>query len=162
MAVSVFGITYTGVRNHYFPSLADFGASTKPTATSVTEMIDREAARLTGALSAADVAAATISDAPATYPAAYAWCQDTIALGAAIRVMRAISGEGAVPTKWREELESRYATLRKNGAVTLGDAPAPAQLTAGPRTHISNHSLDTGDTDDISDVIPVFRRDDAL
>jgi len=163
MTVPVFGINAASIRSHYFPSLAAFSVSTKPTDTTVGEMIDREAGRLVGALKAVSVVASTISaDAGATYPSAYAWCQDTIAIGAAIRVMRAISGEGAVPSLWREAIEAKYKYLAEKGWVVLGDAPQPSQSVTGPRTHIGNHALDTGDESDISDVVPRFRRSDAL
>jgi hypothetical protein len=163
MSVSTFGVTYTTVQTHFFPSLAVFSGSTKPTSTTVTDMVTLEAARLTGALRAAGITAATISDdAGTTYPAAYAWCQDAITWGTAIRVMRAISGEGAVPTRWHETLKEMYEALAEKGWVVLGDAPAPSQSITGPRSHISNHSLDTGDTADISDMVPRFRRDDEL
>lgn len=161
MPVPVFGVTHAAIRSHYFPSRNAFDANSKPTATAVGEMIDAEAARLSGALSAIDVSASTIStDAGSTYPSAYAWCQDTIRLGAAIRVMFAIAGAGSVPDFWVEQLEARYTALAEFGFSVLGDAPRPDQL--GPRSHVSEHDLDRGDLDLLSDVIPRFRKSDEM
>jgi hypothetical protein len=76
--------------------------------------------------------------------------------------MQAFAGAGAVPKEWRAELEMYYETLEKLGYIALGDAPSPGDEANGPRSHISEHDLDTGDEDLISDVIPKFRRDDYL
>jgi len=160
MPVSIFSIEHADISAHYFPSRTAFSASTKPTAAAVGEMIEAESARLAGALSAIDVSASTLStDAGASYPAAYEWCRDTIRLGAAIRVMQAIAGAGAVPEFWVTQLEARYKALADNGFSALGDAPRPSQL--GPRSHVSAHDLDRGDLDLLSDVIPPFRKNDA-
>lgn len=124
-------------------------------------MIEAEAARLAGALSAIDVSASSISaDAGATYPSAYAWCKDTIRLGAAVRVLQAISGAGSVPEFWVSQLEARYRSLAVDGFSALGDAPRPSQL--GPRSHVSTHDLSRGDLDLLSDVVPSFRKNDEL
>lgn len=165
MAISIFGVGHENVHSEYFPSLISFSGSTKPTATTVGTMIEKEAARLLGALAAAGVDGDTISaDAGATYPSSYAWCQDTITLGVAIRVMRAIAGDGAVPKYWQETLESRYEMLKESGGVVLGgDAPGGSSTGAtGPRSHISEHDLDTGDEALISNAVPRFRRSDDL
>lgn len=163
MPVPVFAQTHTTVHDHFFPSLAAFSGSTKPTSTIVGEMVTAEAARLYGALAAVSVSASTIStDAGTTYPAAYAWCQDTVRLGAAIRVMQAIAGAGAVPKAWTEELEKRYKLLEEKGYLALGDAPSPSESVSGPRSHVTVHDLDTGDEADMSTAEPKFRRDDSL
>lgn len=161
MAIQTFDVTHTSVHDHYFPSLAAFGAGTKPTSTIVGEMVNAESAKLAGALLAVGLSATTINNS-STYPNAHAWCAETIRLGAAIRVMTAIAGAGAVPEAWKEDLAARYKTLSELGYVALGDAPAAADEANGPRSHISEHDLDTGDEDLISDVIPVFRRSDML
>jgi hypothetical protein len=163
MSVPTFAITHAEVRAHKFPALAAFSTLTKPTLASVNEMVAAEAARLAGALRRAGVLASTVSDdVGITYPEAYAWCQDAIRLGAAIRVIEAQAGAGKVSKLWREELDAKYADLRTNGYVVLGDAPGPLQESNGPRSHITNHALDEGDEDDMSDVIPPFRKSDML
>lgn len=163
MAVPVFGLTHTDVRSAYFPSLAAFGASTKPTSTEVGNFIERASADLFGRLVVEGVTPATIStDAGVTYPAAYEWSQDYILLGAAIRTITAQAGAGAVPKAWREELDSMRTRLDDFGYLALGDAPAPSVQSEGPRSHGLEHSLDTGDVDDMSDLIPPFRKSDLL
>lgn len=161
MPVSIFSIEHADISAHYFPSRTAFGAGTKPTATAVGEMIDAEAARLAGALAVKGMSASTIStDAGTTYPAAYEWCRDTIRLGAAIRVLFAVSGAGPVYAAWKKDLEARYQLVLDFGHSALGDAPAPSQLS--PRSHVSEHGLDRGDLDLLSDVIPAFRKNDVM
>jgi hypothetical protein len=163
MAVATFGVGAADVRDEYFPSLAVFSASTKPSSGAVLKFIQGEGAKLYGALAAKGVSASTIiSDAGSSYPNAYAWCQATVSLGAAIRVMQAIAGFGAVPSAWFDLLKQRYESLSQMGYLALGDAPGPEDVANGPRSHISNHDLDTGDEDLISTVVPKFRRDDKL
>jgi hypothetical protein len=162
MAVSTFGVTFSTVHAHYFPSLSVFGAATTPLSGTVTEMIEAEAALLAGRLAAEGVAAATISAASSTYPNAYAWCSYVVRLGAAIQAHRAMSGDSETIDDWVELLAARYKDLADQGGIILGDAPTPSEDANGPRTHLVNHDIDTGDTDLISDAIPTFRRSDEL
>jgi len=167
MALQTFGVTHQKVKAHHFPQLqGDFSASSNPSSATVTEMVEAEAARLDGKLRQKDVdpaTAATLDGGNPKYPAAYNWCADTIRLGAAVRVIRAMAGQDpAVAKAWEEELRERYSDLDKWGHATLGDIPAPAQQSMGPRSHLKANSLDTGDETLISDAIPAFRRDDEL
>jgi hypothetical protein len=163
MSVSVFAITHVEVRGHFFPSLAAFGSGTKPTSAYVAQMIDAAAARLAGSLKAEGVTASTISaDLGATYPNAYALCQGVIRMDAAIRVMEAVAGAGAVPTFWRAEVDDFYKRLDERGYVALADAPAPSQQSDGPRWHGGRADLDLGDDSDLADLVPKFRRDDEM
>ena len=163
MAIPVFGVTDTEVRAYYFPQLAAFSSSTNPTDVTVDGMIAAEAAKLAGKLSAVSVSATDLDDdSGATYPIAYAWCQDVVRLGAAVRVAWSQAGFGENATSLAAELERRYKELEDSGSVVLGDAPTPSQLPNGPQWHVGNHSLDTGDATDISDAIPRFRRSDEL
>ena len=74
MAVAVFSIVHGDVTAHYFPALAAFGTTTKPTAVAVGEMITDAAAVLGARLARLGLAVATVStDAGATYPLAYGW-----------------------------------------------------------------------------------------
>jgi hypothetical protein len=163
MGLAIFAVTHAEVRSHYFPSLAAFASGTKPTSTAVGQMIDEAAARLAGALAAEGITAAVISaDAGASYPNAYALCQSVMLQDAGIRVMQSIAGAGAVPKEWRSEVEAFYERLDERGYVALADAPAPALNANGPRSHIIDLGLYTGDTADESDAVPRFRRDDML
>lgn len=162
MAVSTFGVTYSAVKNHHFPQLGgDFSTTTKPTATTVGEMIDAEAADLEGALLAKDLVASTLDDDTAS--AAYKWCAETIRLGAAVRALQAmLTADPEVVKAWQAKLNARYKKLEDKGGIVLGIAEDASDLSSGPRSHITTHSLDTGDDQDISDVVPVFRRNDPL
>jgi|GEM_PF-4419558 len=164
VAISTFGVTYSKVREHHFPALSgDFSTTTSPKATTVTEMIEAEAAKLHGRLEAKNVTPSAIDLAPSTYPAAYAWCAETIRLGAALRAVRAMFNQDpSVAKAWAAELKERYDDLDKLGATALGDAPVPSEEANGPRWHGANHDLDTGDETEISTLIPRFRRDDEL
>ena len=163
MAVPVFGLAHSDIRAHYFPTLAAFGTSTTPTATAVGEMITDAAAVLGGRLARRGLSVSALSaDAGATYPLAYAWCRKFIRTMAGVGAYRALMGGGAVPDAWALELARMERELEEFGLSALGDAPAPAQDAQGPRSHIANHSLDTGDSQDISDAIPRFRKSDAL
>ncbi len=158
--MQTFSVTTGMVRAHYFPTLADFDTSTTPLAATVTEMIAAESAEMIGRLAAAGVVADNLS--AATTPASFAWCQDTVRLGAAIRAAKAMVGFSGAVEDWEKALAARYELLTTKGYVILGDAPTPADNPNGPVSHISNHHLDTGDEDLISSVIPKFRRDDML
>lgn len=161
MSIEKFGVTPTTIKEHFFPSRSAFSTTTSPTEESVFEMVYAAAAELTGKLSAAGVTASSLT--VISTPAAYSWCADYVRLASAIRVMEAIAGAGAVPVFWRQELKDKRDDLREQGALALGDASVPSDGGgAGPRDHISTHSIDTGSTADISDAIARFRRDDEL
>ena len=160
MALSTFGVVHGDIKASKFPSLADFSSTTKPTSTTVGSFVNRAAADLVGGLAIKGVTAADIDS--SGEPAAYAWCQNYVIIGAAIMVVEAQAGAGAVPEWWTKELESLRTSLEEYGYLALGDAPAPSQSVDGPRSHGLEHGLDTGDVDDISDLIPKFRRNDVL
>lgn len=163
MALSLFGVTYSTVRAHHFPQLSNFSVNSHPTLTTVGEMVDASAAELAGRLRSKGINPATISAASATYPEAYAWCADATRMGAAARAYRAMSGQDPEVARALEaRLEALWRQLDEYGYLALGDAPAPSEEVNGPRTHISSLSLDTGDELDASDVVPTFRRSDAL
>ncbi len=161
MAITVFGVVHGSIRDHHFPQQQQsFGATSKPTATVVGEMIDASAAVLAGKLRAESITPSSITT---TYAEAYAWCAEAVRIGAAIRAFPAMTGQDPEVLKaWRATLDAKWADLDERGYLALGDAPAPTVPADGPTTHINEHSLDTGDTADISSVIPRFRRDDQL
>lgn len=163
MALAKFGVTATKVHDAYFALLANFSTNSRPTDTAVGEFIDEEAADLAGKLKKKNVTASVIDAAQNTYPNAYAWCQKTLKLASAIRCFSAITATAPdVVKKWQKELDTRYEELDESGFAALGDAPAPAASATGPRSHIIEHDLDTGDASDMSDVIPTFRRNTQL
>lgn len=164
MAVVTFGVTYSDVRAAHFPQLqSDFSPNSKPTAAQVTTFITEEAADLFGRLLQKGVDASAISTGAATYPNAYAWCQKTLKLAAAIRVFPAITGQDAkILDRWQKMLDDRFEQLETSGYAALGDAPGPTSSATGPRSHVVDHNLDTGDDSLMSDVIPKFRRNQVL
>ena len=165
MAIADFDVTAAKVRAHHFAQLgSEFGTTSNPTATTVGEMVQDAAAELAGKLRAVGVTPSTIdTDAGVTYPEAFAWCAETVRLGAAIRVVGAMSGQDpAIAKKWQSRLDERYGDLEARGYLALGDAPAPSENASGPRSHVTRHNLDVGDTTSISSAEPRFRRDDAL
>lgn len=166
MAIQVFAITFTTVKQDFFPNFSGlFSDTSTPTSTRVTQFIKEEAADLAGhlrlkALTAAGIAADTTSE-------AYAWCQKTLGIGVAARVARVLTG--ANPEYAKElatELAHRYALLDTHGAEALGLGATVADSTdepEGPTSHIDELDLDTGEDDDLnSDVAPVIRRADVL
>lgn len=162
MAISVFGVTHGSLRSHHFPHMTgSFTADSQPTATIVGEMIDAAAAELAGKLLAEGVTPSSITS--ASNPNAYAWCADTVRLGAAARVAKSMTGMNAEVAKaWRDEFDARCELLEENGYIVLGDVTVPDEEPNGPRSHIGSHGLDTGDPDDASSVEPRARRSDML
>lgn len=160
MSLATFSVTYTKVRAHYFPQLANFSATSQPTSDTVTEMVQDSAAELAGKLSAEGIEASGI-DATAN-PQGFQWCAETVRLGAAIRALKAMTGQDPkVAESWQKRLDERFEALDEWGAETLGDVSVAS---AGSiLTHISNHSLDTTlDGDEPSNSIPSLRGDDDL
>lgn len=164
MSVPTFGVTAAKIHDHYFPTLAAFSGSTEPTDTTVGEKIEEAAAVLCGLLLRAGGDPSMIStDAGASYPIAYAWCQRWIRLSSACSTYRAIAGAAArLPDEWTAAVDAMTVTLQSLGLKALGDAPVPAEPAEGARTHIKHWSLDTGDSLDVSDAIPPFRKSDKL
>ncbi len=161
MAIAVFGVTAAKLKAHHFPQLAEFSANSNPTSTTVGEMIEASAVDLAGRLRAEGLTPSAID--AATTSESYAWSADAVRLGAAVRAIAGMTGQDpAVRQAWERDLQRKWDDLTSRGYLALGDATAPAELADGPRSHISNHSLDVGDEQDISDVIPVFRRNDHL
>lgn len=164
MSIPIYGVTAAKVRSHHFPQLSGgFSVNSNPTAATVTEMVDDAGADLAGKLAAKGVTAATIHNAPVTYPIAYAWCAKTVRLAAAIEVFASMSGQDpAIRQAWKKELKARLDDLNERGYLALGDAPSPTQPANGPRSYVATLGLDTGDTADDSAAVPRFRRDDKL
>jgi hypothetical protein len=150
MALERFGVTPTQVRNHHLPGVANFSASSNPSAATVQEMIDAEAAELAGKLKVEGLSASAIS--AVDNPAAYAWCADTIRLGAAVRAMRAMVGQNpAVVQALVVEVNARYDELDREGLGLLADVTVPLDEANAVRSHLA------GDT-----VTAPFSRDDEL
>lgn len=166
MTIEVFAITFTTVREDYFPNFSGaFSATSTPTSTRVTQWIREEAADLAGYLRLKALTADAIADNTASE--AYAWCQKTVCMGAAVRAARVMAGASPEYAKeLKAELDARYALLEKFGAEALGLGASVSDGAAepmGPTGHIDELDLDTGEDDgNTSDVVPVLRRSDRL
>lgn len=168
MAIEVFGVTYTTVRQDYFPHFTgEFSATTKPSSSRVTEYIKEEAADISGKLrlkgtTAAAIAALTSDADP------YVWCRKTLGLLVASRVAKVMSGADPDYAKaLAAEAKARLTMLEENGVEALGAGTSVADSTdevQGPTGHIDDLDLETdeSETDLVSDVAPVLRRGDLL
>lgn len=163
MSIVTFGVDAGAVKAFHFPQLSSaFSPNSNPTAVTVAAMIESSAAELAGRLADEGSDAGVLFTGATAYPNAYAWCAETVRLGAAVRVGPAITGANPDVIKlWSEQLKARYKRLEDYGLSELGDAPIPAESSNGPRTHIADYNLYTGNTADISTVEPWFRRGDS-
>ncbi len=160
MSVNLFGVTAAIVRADYFPQIADFSTDSNPTVASVNRYLDQRAATLEARLLQESVVASAITIAT---DAAYLWCQQTLTLMVAIRVMEAMSQQDAELLKrWREELLERWAELEEKGYLALGGGVStPDENPDGPTHHISNLGLDTSRVAESASSIDMpFHKDD--
>lgn len=163
--IQVFGVTTTTVKQDHFPQWTGmFSATSNPTATTVTRWIQEEAAELSGRLRLKGLVAATL--ATVSDVDAYAWCQKTISLAAAIRCAKVIfSGNPDFAKVLQADLDRRYELLDKHGAEALGigaDTSDDTDEPEGPTSHIDVLDLDVGEDGNESQLVPVLRRDDMM
>jgi hypothetical protein len=167
MSISTFGVTYSTVRQDWFPQFtSEFNATSQPTSTRVTNWIKEEAADLAGALRLKALTAADIDGLGVNYDA-YQWCAKTLGLAVACRVANVMSGASPELKKdLAAQLKDRMDRLEKHGAEALGAGATVSDSTdepEGPTSHIDELDLDTGESDGVtSDVAPVIRRADML
>ena len=160
MAINVFGVTATSVKDHHFPHWDGFTTATTPTLATVTLMIDESGAVLAGKLSVEGIVPSTITDATS---AAYAWCATVVRLHAAIKVMQASTAQDpAIIERWEKMLAALFKDLATNGATAIGPGASSISNPSGPDTHIETYSLEVDSAEDMSTTVPVFRRDDLL
>jgi hypothetical protein len=162
MPISTFGVTADTVRRHRFPHLDSFGTSTVPSLPTVTEAVDRAAARLTGKLLLEAIVASAITDVAS---AAYLWCQETLELMVAIRIAEAMTHRDSELLRvWRTEVTARFEELDAGGVDALGGGATSASESDpdGPTSHISQNNLTTDASADMSTTVPRLRRDDLL
>lgn len=158
MAVSTFGVTAAMLRETHFGHLSDFSTVSTPTATVVTSVIERKAARLEGRLrkegiSTADLAAGT---------SPYLIAQELLLLEAATEVAGMITGGSPELSKsWASRLKDRYEELDEEGWTAVG-AVEPDDDPAGPNNHIDAHNLELEDEADISPLTHKLRSSDLL
>lgn len=162
MTVTLFGVDAGSVRANYYPHLSDFSANSVPTATDVETMVTRAAAKLEAKLLLESITASAITDVTS---AAYYWCQEAIELQVAIRIAEVATGQDrGLLTVWRDEVKQKWADLDEGGAAALGGGATSTAASDpdGPTSHISENSLTTDSSADMSTTVPRLRRDDLL
>ncbi len=162
MANPTYSVVYTDIAAEFFPQVANgFHAQSTPTSTTVTTIIAQAAAELNGVLAEIDITASGID--VSGEPQAFAWCQETVKLGAAYRVARALgSSDTPVAKAWEKSCNARLAALKANPGI-LADATQPTNPTMGLRSFTRALSLETPDSTEYTDnVVPTFRMDDEV
>jgi uncharacterized protein YbjT (DUF2867 family) len=162
MAVEVFGVTATTLRQHCFPRLSNFSALSSPTSTIVGEKISVAAAQMYAALAREEIDGDTVY-ALGSSDVSYIICADIIRKAAALS-LRIPSDDPTAAEGWQKEVAAFYALLAEDPAAALANADlSTAESDAdGPTHHIDEYGIDIGDTDDASSAEPDLRRDDEL
>lgn len=162
MTVSIFGLTANNVRDHHFPHLDAWSASSSPSTTTVTEAIAEEAGVLAGALTLENIDASTITNATS---GAYVQCRKVLRMQVAIRIARDMTGQNPELLKaWSTAVDVWYKGLDEGGASFLGDGAAAVGESDpdGPTSHITTFGLTQDTPSAMSTVVPRLRRDDQL
>lgn len=162
VAPNTFGVTAEMVRADFLPHSTTLSATTVPTASAVARSISQSAGYLQSLLDDKNVDTASISDSTC---AAYLWCQAFIELRVAVRLIRTMSGQDPELTRaWVDELAALEHCIETQGVAALGPGASASGTSEamGPTDHISEYSLDVGDTSMASSVEPYLRRDDLL
>lgn len=166
MATNEFGVTYQTVRQQELPFLDDFSASSSPTSTTVSVYVAQKAADLHGKLLSAGINA---EDWATTTYAPYQWCQETLTLMVALKILRVMTQQyPEVLKRIADEVKERLKALEEGGGTAIGDSALDATSgdshPAGPHTHISELDLSVGDdpAGDASDAAPLLRQSDEL
>jgi hypothetical protein len=161
MSVTTFGVTSSTLRVNRFPHLDNFSANSAPSATAVSEYIDRAAAKVEGKLLLEEVVAADIT----VLSAAYLNCARVVELQAAIYVAEAATGkDNGLLQVWRDEVKAFFVELDVGGAASLGSGAVATGDSDpdGPTSHISEYNLTVDASTDMSTTVPRLRRDDQL
>lgn len=160
--LNLFGVTAASLYARHFPQVAAAVTDSNPSLAAVMEIIDEQAAALSGFLLAEDIDALslTVSNSPA-----YLWCRETLRLMAAIQVA-AVMVQAQVPLlpAWEKQLETRLKNLAEQGYLALGGGVSPpAEQPDGPTHFIDALGLDTSENDEFaSGVTMPLRKDDLL
>ena len=160
MALNLFGVTVTTLGDDCFPKYT-FDATSAPTSTRVTEIINRAAALVCGPIQARGLDPASI-DATGE-PLSYYACQRLVTVGAAVDVSSAITGyrlaDGLVDT-WRREWTEGRERLENDEKIRLLLPDALTGAHAGAvYTHVQASSDTKRDASDIELPAPVFTSD---
>lgn len=163
MTINTFGIDVASVFQDHFPTWDAPSASSSPNSTRVDEWISQESAVIAGHLLNADVNPDEID----ASSAAYYWCAKVVRQLVAVRVARVLSGANpALAEAWAKDAADSLAMLATQGAGAMGDPALEPDggdsPNNGPFSHISVNRLTQDAAEDMSDVVPQFRRSDIL
>lgn len=161
-STNTFGLTVESVRKHHFPHTPEWTERSRPSESTVTEKILEQAATLAGALNGEAIDASTITE--VTSPA-YLNCRQQLRRMVAIDLVEVLSGtEPTLVQSWKRASTAFFDGLEEGGATFLGGGATSTGTSEpdGPTDFISELSLEVGDADDASDVVPVLRRGDSL
>ena len=162
MASSLFGVDAESVRRHHFANFEAFSTASRPSATTVAEAIEEEAAHMAGALALELVDASSITPASS----AHNTCRRILRLQVAARLARDIPGvDSALAQSWDGQVQRWYQQLDEGGVSFLGDgATASGNSDAdGPTWHGSVYGLELDTADEMSSpVTDKLRMDDEM
>jgi hypothetical protein len=159
VASSSFGLDAESVRRHFFPNADAFSASSRPSSSTVAEVIEEEAAAMAGALSLESISA----DAIAVASSAYRTCRRILRMQVAAKLIRLMSGvDTELAKSWDVSVADWYAKVASGGASFLGDgASTPGEADPdGPTWHGTGLTQDTQAAQ--SSTVPALRKDDRL
>ena len=160
MAISTFGMTNTIIASDYWSQFA-LSATSTPTSTRVTQMIDRVAAEVNGYVTAMG---GTPSDIDSSgEPISYAWLAETVGVGTAAQMGRAMTGgDPELAKEYQRQYEKRLKDLRDHPEIVLADHYDDVSSPAG---EVRSHVKKLGYSDRGSDATtyePTFRMEDDL
>jgi hypothetical protein len=160
MAVNEFGVTGASVAAVHFPMWSGFSTSSKPTAATVATIITEAAGELT-----AHLYMETITSITDTASAAYLMCTQQLRRMVALKILKASTQQMPELAKdLTTEINAWFTALGVGGGTFLGNEALQtgASDPDGPTSHISENSLTTDESADMSTTVPRLRRDDAL
>lgn len=159
-----FGVTAATMRAEYFPQWSAFDVNTRPSSTTITDsIIPQKYAELAGKLLVKQIAIA--SAVAATTDPPYSWCQETLGLMVAIRILQlATQRDVELAKTYQERLDDRLGALESYGATALGLASLDTgnSPSGGPTTYIEQLGLEVPDSSLSSGLAPFIRKDDPV
>lgn len=161
--LNTFSVTAETVMADCFPTSNPLDSLSTPTEETCERWIEQASADLAGRLLNADVPTSSI----AVDSIGEMWCARIVTLMVGVRLARVLSGmNGDAVKAFQDEIDAAMMRLKSEGASALGDpdlvpdnGDAPSN---GPISHISRNRLEQDTADNMSSVVPQFRRSDIL
>lgn len=162
-ALNTFSVTAETVMADCFPTSNPLDDLSRPTEETCERWIEQAASDLAGRLLGADISPDSIE----AESIAESWCANIVTLMVGIRLARVLTGMNGDATKaWADEVKDALERLRTQGAAALGDTglvpDAGDSPSNGPTSHISKNQLEQDTAENMSSVVPQFRRSDIL